>query len=202
MATTQSSKVERVCETCKKAFNVFPSRLKNGHTSQYCSQACRYNAPYSPKILPEIRFRAKVAPKNERGCELWIGMVNNKGYGTMAWGGKPHRLRLAHRIAWEIANGPIPDGLFLCHCCHTPRCVAIDHLFLGTVKDNIADKQAKGRQSKGERHKSPKLTNAEVMEIRRLHKEEGHSQLALGRLFGVDQSTICRIISRNNWDHI
>ncbi|MGH7024521.1 MAG: HNH endonuclease signature motif containing protein [Caulobacteraceae bacterium] len=53
--------------------------------------------------------------------------------------------RYAHRLAWELANGPIPDGLLILHKCDNPVCCNPDHLFLGTAADNHADCAAKGR---------------------------------------------------------
>jgi hypothetical protein len=50
-----------------------------------------------------------------------------------------------HRFAWELAYGPIPDGLWVLHHCDNPPCVNIDHLYLGTVKDNTADMMRRGR---------------------------------------------------------
>lgn len=83
-------------------------------------------------------------------CWLWTGGRNPKGYGVFKVSGVG--FRGAHRVAWELANGPAPAGLCVLHHCDNPRCVRVDHLFLGTKADNSADMVAKGRQSHGERH--------------------------------------------------
>lgn len=71
-------------------------------------------------------------------------------YGVF-WDGESGKIG-AHRFAWTMANGAIPDGLFVCHKCDNPRCVRHDHLFLGTTQDNSADRHAKGRSSSGMAH--------------------------------------------------
>lgn len=86
------------------------------------------------------RFWAKVEKTD--GCWEWTAFVHPKGYGMFGVGREARR---AHRVSYEIANGPIPDGLCVCHSCDNRRCVRPDHLFLGTNQDNVDDKMRKGR---------------------------------------------------------
>ena len=96
------------------------------------------------------RFWAKVdknGPIPEHCAELgpcwtWTASVHGKGYGQVTIHGATKK---AHRVSWELTNGPIPDGLCALHRCDNPRCVSVGHLFLGTNADNVADKMEKGR---------------------------------------------------------
>ena len=76
-------------------------------------------------------------------CLEWTAGRNQRGYGRFKRAGKTE---LAHRVAWELANGPVPTGMCVLHRCSSPCCVAVEHLFLGTQADNNADMVAKGRQ--------------------------------------------------------
>ena len=131
------------------------------------------------------------------GCWLWRGNLSpgRYRYGRFS-NGRGQWLR-AHRIAWELTNGPIPAGLFLCHRCDTPACVNPDHLFLGTHADNMADRGAKGRQLKGERHHKAKLTAAQVADIRARYGRIRVGYLAAA--YGVNRSTIHRIVRGGGW---
>ena len=76
------------------------------------------------------------------GCMEWTGATDPKGYGHGTVNGGHFA---AHRRAWELANGPIPNGLHVCHHCDNPPCCNPEHLFLGTMKDNMMDMVSKGR---------------------------------------------------------
>jgi hypothetical protein len=103
----------------------------------------RYRHGHGQCVPIETRLWEKVQKEPNGGCWLWTGGTTNGGYGVIGVGrGRLHR---AHRISWEIANGPIPDGLKVLHRCDNPPCVNPAHLFLGTQVDNMRDCAAKGR---------------------------------------------------------
>ena len=87
-------------------------------------------------------LEAKAIPITESGCLLWMGRW--KPYGTVSIDGKQ---KSVHRVAWELAYGPISQGYFVCHHCDVPACIRIDHLFLGTCRDNNDDAIRKGRMN-------------------------------------------------------
>jgi hypothetical protein len=84
--------------------------------------------------------------RKHTGCIEWQGAVTNDGYGIIGWWeGEERRTTTAHRKAFELANGPVPDNLCVMHRCDNPACVNVDHLELGTQADNIADMVSKNR---------------------------------------------------------
>lgn len=95
----------------------------------------------------EKRLELNSVPEPNSGCILWLGRINQRGYGIVKNGGKEHR---AHRVAYQIAN-PDEDitDKFICHKCDVPSCINPDHLFSGTQKDNLADMTKKGRRKGG-----------------------------------------------------
>lgn len=127
-------------------------------------RTCRSERAYAN--LPQ-RFWGKVDTTGE--CWEWRGAKSRGGYGYMIRyrDGKP-RSYLAHRVSWEIAHGPIPAGLLVCHHCDNPGCVRPDHLFVGTDADNSRDMWSKGRgrPPRGFNHPRATLTWAQVCEIR------------------------------------
>jgi hypothetical protein len=96
----------------------------------------------------------------------------------------------AHRMAWILTHGPIPDGLHICHRCDVPLCCNPSHLFLGTQGDNNRDAFAKGRQPKV---RVRKLTDAQVAEIRTCIRKRGDAQ-RMAVEFGVSKACISQIV--------
>lgn len=109
-----------------------------------------------------------------------------------------------HRLAWQLANGPIPIGMFVCHHCDNPPCCNPEHLFLGTALDNNRDRHEKGRSviRVGMDLGIAKLTDAQVIEIRARYAHGGQTHRALADEFGVTRTTIGRIVSRAAWRHL
>lgn len=118
------------------------------------------------------------------------------GYGAFVCTGKTWR---AHRWAWQTFVGPIPAGLSVLHHCDNPICVRPDHLFLGDHKANMADRDAKGRQVRGDRASFRKVSAEQVNEIRRLCRAGELTQQQIGDRFGIDQTTVSLAATGKNW---
>lgn len=156
------------------------------------------------------RFEAKVWPEPNSGCWLWGGSLEGgDGYGQfMTNSGRPARVVGSHRASWELHYGPIPDGLLVCHKCDNRACVNPGHLFLGTMKDNMADASRKGRMNwkvntrdglpRGSAHHQAVLTEVQVLAIR-ASTEVG---ARLAEEYGVSNNTISRIRRRKIWRHL
>ena len=163
--------------------------------------------------LDASRFWSKVDRSGgDDACWMWIASTRGWGYGQFWLDG---REVVAHRVAYESVFGPIPHGMHLLHHCDNPPCVNHRHLFIGTSADNMADRDAKGRTARGERHGSrthperfmgegspgAKLTEEQVREIR-CRRADGESQRAVARAFCVAPSTINAIARRKSWAHV
>lgn len=147
------------------------------------------------------RFEAKVDRSPGQGpngdCHEWTASTRN-GYGQIQLGGGT--IEYAHRFAWFLETGewPLRETPFVLHHCDNRLCVRIEHLFLGTNADNIADKVAKGRQARGERAGGAKLTEADVRTIR---AGEGPQREVASR-FGICQQTVSEIRLGEKWKHV
>lgn len=109
-------------------------------------------------------------------------------YGSVYINGKPTP---THRAVWSLTHGPIPAGMCVCHRCDVPRCVNIDHLFLGTHQENMADMMAKGRKRglAGEDNPTHRLTREDVLKIRASTETHG----AVAKAFGIARDTVRKI---------
>jgi hypothetical protein len=128
--------------------------------------------------------------QNDNGCIIWQGGCSSNGYGGIKIHG---RMEGTHRVVYELCNGDITEGLFVCHTCDNRRCVNPIHLFLGTAKDNKADCVNKLRHAFGERHPFSKLSDEDTLKIRKLLSDGRLTQDRIGEKFGVSQPTISQI---------
>lgn len=103
-------------------------------------------------------------------------------------------VRLHRWVVEQVEGRKLTKDEVVRHTCDTPACFLYEHLIAGTIQENVADRQAKGRQAKGERQGSAKLTKQEVDEIRNLHKSGLYMQRDLAKRFGMGQSQISRIV--------
>lgn len=135
---------------------------------------------------------------DENGC---ISVQRNKlkaGYGLVKRG-KSKRL-LAHRFIWAAIRGPIPDGMDVLHKCDNPSCVNIDHLYLGTDRENMIDRSMRGRVRNA--YGAQKLFADDVIEIRRRFAGGGILIKDLAAQFGVTCQYVGAIIARKYWRHV
>jgi hypothetical protein len=141
-------------------------------------------------------FMEKVSPEPMSGCWIWMGNCSKSGYGKVKINQKDLR---AHRAAWILFRGSIPDGLVLCHKCDIRPCVNPEHLFPGSLRDNTQDMIRKGRYSHRScaNHPDARLSLSQVGEIRQRY-EKGNGTI-LAKEFGVSSTSIYSIINGNKW---
>lgn len=148
----------------------------------------------APTVTLLEALHERSAVNEQTGCREWLLSTNHRGYGQMRWAGK---VRRTHRLAWLAERGPIPDGMQVCHHCDNRRCINVDHMFIGTNADNVADRHRKGRSylGSGERHPDAKLTWEKVAEIR----QSSETNRMLAFVYGVSPRTIRSIRHCETW---
>ena len=149
-------------------------------------------------LSPEVRFWKQV--KKTDGCWLWAGSMDRDGYGVFRGAVSGVTFTKAHRFSYALHSGDLLVGMQALHTCDNPRCVNPDHLFSGTIADNMADKAKKGRSRApaGEHHHGVVLTELQVKTI--LKDARPHALIAAD--YGVMPSTIGSIKQRVSWKHI
>lgn len=140
------------------------------------------------------RIEGRFVPDFVSGCWLWISAKNACGYGIL--GGKG----LAHRVLFEMYEGPIPKDHNLLHKCDVRNCVNPEHLRIGTQAENVHDMQSKGRSrhATGVDHGHAVLTEFDVRMIR----VDTRSSRTLGKIYGVDKATILAVRQRKTWKNL
>jgi len=156
-----------------------------------------------------VNFLAKIAANvvvTESGCWEWTAGKHENGYGIVYRNGDQHRV---HRIVYALCVAPVPSHLNICHNCpagDNPACCNPNHLFLGTQKENVHDCMYKGRLKgrtppKGESNPQAKLTEADVIAIRRKAKA-GVSQVKLQEEYNLSRASVNRIVNGRAWTHV
>lgn len=158
-------------------------------------------------VIDRVLERVEMIP--ESGCWIFMGALHESGYGIVGLGGRGDGVDRTHRVAYRHFHGEIPAGLFVCHSCDVRACCNPNHLFLGTAKDNTTDMLSKSRGSKpprnfhdkGENRYNAKLTEADVIAMRRRH-EDGTSIYRIAKDYGLCQAVASRIVKRKSWRHV
>lgn len=137
------------------------------------------------------RLQTNLKAPNENGCVEWSRYVNNSGYGLIRRGSQHEGHALVHRVAYELAKGPVPEGLEVMHKCNNKLCCNPDHLEAGTHKQNIHDLIKTGRHvsTRGSR-----LSDSDLREIVRLRRS-GVVMREIAQKFGVSRPMISLIFA-------
>lgn len=215
---TQSISALRTCEGCGSSYK--PKRDTRG---RFCSLACYNRAQGSAAPIANCKqcgkdfryhpssprsFCSRECWREDRSgtdafwrmvdksgdCWIWKGAIGTDGYGKRS---RKNQSTRAHRMAYEMARGPIPEGMVICHTCDNPPCVRPDHLWAGTVADNARDMAAKGRASR--KVSNAKLNVAIANDIRAEYRQGGVTMRGLALKYDVAESSVNRIINNKSW---
>lgn len=163
------------------------------------------NIPYSDDKFKAV-FWSRVDKQSSTDCWPWVAGRFQNGYGAIS---RFHKTLKAHRLAFEMTHGPIPEAAVVCHTCDNPPCCNPAHLFLGSNRDNTLDCIAKGRynafkvpHTRGEQRYNAKLSDAAVRAIRDLYAEGRYTQARLAHMFNVSAFTVSSVVRGKKWKHL
>lgn len=154
--------------------------------------------PYKVRSL-EKRFWSKVDKRGPDECWPWKAGLSN-GYGSFCL--YVGYNTTAHRVAWELVNGPMPKDLDGCHSCDNRDCCNPSHIWPGTPHDNAEDMVKKRRNNSGERCNKSKLTPSEVIEMFHKYRSGSYTQRELATEYVVSQANVGRIVNGQQWRHL
>lgn len=165
----------------------------------FCSAACSGKHHSAKQEAGRANDFLSKIDKPAIGCWVYRGHITKAGYGAYR---TPTANKLAHRMMWEIMNGPIPKGMCVCHSCDNPPCCRPDHLWLGTQPENVKDMWSKGRGRPGTRRgelcNTAKLSASDILNIRLSNKKASE----LAAIYSVSSVQIRNIQQRKQWRHV
>jgi hypothetical protein len=143
------------------------------------------------------RMTARTIKDSITGCWNFQGcLVGNYGYGQIDLGGGMRAY--AHRVAWALVHGPIPDDKLVLHSCDNGRCVNVEHLRLGTQAENVHESLQKGRYNA---YGHQKLDARKVLAIRTA-AANGEAQGTIAARFGIARNTVSQVVNHKTWAHV
>lgn len=208
------------CELCGLPV-IARQQYSDPRRNRFCSVSCSVRAR-GPRIEETVEQRIDARLNREGEHWLWTGRRTAAGYGVLYIPVSKVTVYV-HHVAWMNASGAeIPEGMQVLHACDIPACSRNDdpgiyvirgiarprygHLWLGTREDNMADMLTKGRNpalgAKGESARHHKLTEADVLEARRIYQAGGVSYSQLARRYGVGLYTVYAAVIGKTWRHI
>lgn len=148
------------------------------------------------------KFFSRLKADSVLGCWEWTGPLSRDGYGNI--GGELNGATRTHRALFIALYGFLSEGICVLHRCDNRKCCNPFHLFTGTQSDNINDAVKKGRQPKavGEKQWCAKLTESDVIKMRKIRKETGKRIADIAKDFGVATVTAGQAIRGYSWSHI
>jgi len=148
----------------------------------------------------ETKFWDRTEEDPATGCIEWVGPRNKLGYGRVCV--TKDRRVYAHRLAWEIDVGEIPEGMCVLHLCDNPPCCNVNHLMVGTIAENNRQAGERDRMQFGSGRYNAKLTEGDVIRIRGDYAAGGVSQYQLAREYGVHVMTINNVTTYRRWKKV
>jgi hypothetical protein len=167
--------------------------------SMYALRCLECSGVNNRKASPE-RVWDQLDRRGPNDCWLWKGYRNRDGYGCIYVFGR--KTLLAHRVTWELTNGPIPTGMCVCHKCDNPPCCNPAHGFLGTRIDNNRDMCDKGRMVLGSARPQSRLDESIVAEIRRSVDAGERTSASWADELRVNRATVHCVVHRMTWKHV
>lgn len=196
--------VDKIVDGKRQAYSlsvqrVVLERVQGKITSRYIDTTCGNLVCCNPAHLSDRSFEKRLwgnIYKSETGCWEWQGATfKGTGYGCISINSIP---KLAHRVAYEEANGEIPEGLLVLHRCNNKLCINPDHLYAGTHNENMRD-MANTDAVKGENNANSSLKESDVLEIRKLIKERKVYYGDIAKMYGVSREAIKDIARGRTW---